>query len=361
MYFVLMAGGIGSRFWPRSRSSQPKQLLQILGTRSMMQMTYDRIRNLAEPEKILIVTNQDLKEAIAEQIPDIPRENIIGEPFGRNTAPCVGLACAFMKNREPADSNEVMVVLPADHLIQDEQKYLDVLKTAVNYAAHNDYLLTIGIVPAYPETGYGYIQRNEAVLSSNQKTIYKVKTFAEKPNRDTAERFLKSGDFFWNSGMFVWNYNTIMKEFEEYIPELAEGIHQIAEDVGTDNQDEAVLDLYSKIKSISLDYGILEVSKRVGVIEGDFRWNDVGSWEAVYNISEKDDQANVVNTDKKIMLNAGDNYLYSSENKIIVAMDVEGLVLVETDDAILICKKEKSQNVKNVVDLLRQKNWDTYL
>jgi mannose-1-phosphate guanylyltransferase len=361
MYVVLMAGGIGSRFWPRSRSSKPKQLLNIFGNRSMMQMTYDRIKNLTEPEKILIITNNDLTDTIAEQIPGIPRENIIGEPYGRNTAPCIGVACAIMKKREPADENDVMVVLPADHLIQEEQKYHDVLNAAVGYASKNNYLLTIGIVPSYPETGYGYIQRNETVLSENHKTIFKVKTFAEKPNRETAERFLKSGDFFWNSGMFVWNLKTIISEIEEHIPDLADGIGTISADIDTNRQNDAILDVYSKIKSVSIDYGILEVSRRVGVIEGDFTWNDVGSWEAAHNIAKKDEKGNYVNAGRSILINAKDNYLYSSKNKMVVAMDVDGLVLVETEDAILVCKKDQSQNVKNVVDVIRQKNWDDYL
>lgn len=361
MYIVLMAGGIGSRFWPRSRSSKPKQLLNIFGQRSMLQMTYERIKHLTDPEKILVITNRDLKEGITGQLPDIPEENIIGEPFGKNTAPCIAVACAIMKKREKEGSNEAMVVLPADHLIQDEQRFYDVLQTAVGYASRNAYLLTIGIVPKYPETGYGYIQRDDSILSENHKTIYKVKTFAEKPNRDTAERFIKSGDFLWNSGMFVWNLDTIMSELEEHLPDLADGVFKIMENVDTENMDESILDVYSRIKSVSIDYGILEVSGKVGVIEGDFNWNDVGSWEAVHNIQEKDKDNNFINTDKYVTIDAKDNYLYSSQGKMIVAMDVEGMVLVETEDAILLCKKDESQKVKNVVDILRAKNWEEYL
>ncbi len=361
MYIVLMAGGIGSRFWPRSRSSKPKQLLNIFGQRSMLQMTYERIKHLTDPEKILVITNRDLTEGITGQLPDLPKENIIGEPFGKNTAPCIGIACAIMKKREKEGSNEVMVVLPADHLIQDEQKFYDVLQTAVGYASRNAYLLTIGIVPKYPETGYGYIQRDDTILSENHKTIYKVKTFAEKPNRDTAERFIKSGDFLWNSGMFVWNMDTIMSELEEHLPDLADGVFKIMENVDTENMDESIVDVYSRIKSVSIDYGILEVSGKVGVIEGDFNWNDVGSWEAVHNIQEKDKDNNFINTEKYVTIDAKDNYLYSSQGKMIVAMDVEGMVLVETEDAILLCKKDESQKVKNVVDILRAKNWEEYL
>jgi mannose-1-phosphate guanylyltransferase len=361
MYIVLMAGGIGSRFWPMSRFSKPKQLLNLFGNRSMLQMTYDRISHLTKPENVLVITNQELKDAVVAQLPELPGENIIGEPFGKNTAPCIGLACAIMKKREADSNNEVMVVLPADHLIQDENKFYEVLNSAVHFAGKNDYLLTIGIIPKYPETGYGYIQRNEKILSTNQKTIYKVKTFAEKPNRETAERFIKSGDFFWNSGMFVWNLKTILTELEEHIPDLAEGVESLVDNVDTKHMDESILDVYSKIKSESIDYGILEVSHKVGVIEGDFSWNDVGSWEAVHNILDKDHENNVVVSDKNIIIDSKDNYLYSSQGKMIVAMNMEGVVLVETDDAILLCKKDQSQKVKTVVDILRMKNWDEYL
>jgi len=359
MYIVLMAGGIGSRFWPRSRFFKPKQFLNILGDQSMLQMTYNRIKDLTSPEKILVVTNKEFTKSVKEQLPEIPGKNIIGEPFGRNTAPCIGLACSIMQKR--GAENEVMVVLPSDHLIQDEDKFCDVLHSAVSFSESNEYLLTIGITPKNPETGYGYIQRNDTVLYHNGKPIYKVKTFAEKPNLETAERFIKSGDFFWNSGMFVWNLKTILEEFEKYLPDLHEGIHAMAKTIDTDQMDLIIEEIYSLIKPVSIDYGILENSKRVGVIEGDFSWNDVGSWSAVHTISEKDEHDNFINSDKNLMLDSNDNYLYSSEGKMVVAMDIEGLVMVETEDAILLCKKDQSQKVKNIVDLIRQKKWDSYL
>ena len=220
MFVVLMAGGTGTRFWPRSRKSFPKQLLNIIGSRSMLQLTYDRIKKLTPPEKILIITNEDQKSKIEEQLPDIPTENIIPEPEGRNTAPCIGLAATTIKMVQ--DQNEVMVVLPADHLIGNAASFIQTIKAGTEYVESNKCLLTLGITPAYPETGYGYIQAGDKISDSRGMDIYKVKTFAEKPNKETAQRFLKSGDFFWNSGMFIWRVDHILNEIDEFIPELSE-------------------------------------------------------------------------------------------------------------------------------------------
>jgi mannose-1-phosphate guanylyltransferase len=358
MYIVLMAGGIGTRFWPRSRASLPKQMLNIFGERSMLQMTYDRIKELTSTDKILVITSSELKDSVSKQLPEIPKKNIIAEPFGRNTAPCIGLAGAIIQSREK--NNEIMIVLPSDHLIKDVEKFRNTLITAAKYIPERDCLITIGIKPAYPETGYGYIQKYSEIASTFNRSIYKVKTFAEKPNLETAKRFLESGDFLWNSGMFIWSVKSIMDEFDEHQPELAEGLSFLKEKVDTPQMDEAIYDVYSKTKSISIDYGIMEAAKNVCVIEADFGWNDVGSWEAVYNISEKDSKGNAVQAPEKVLLNAKNNYIFSSK-KLVAAVDVEDLVVVETDDALLICRKEESQKVKDVVDNLRRKKFDKYL
>jgi len=358
MYIVLMAGGVGTRFWPLSRRSRPKQLLSIVGSKSMLRLTFERIRPLTDPEKILVITNIELKKAIEEELPEIPPDNIIGEPQGRNTAPCIGLSAAVVKTR--AGEDEVMVVLPADHLISDSGNFRATIKVGADFASKNDTLITIGIKPSYPETGYGYIQISDLRHKQNKKSIYKVRAFAEKPNTETAERFLKSGDFFWNSGIFIWRTGKILEEMDEHLPELSSDLEKIAKAIGKKSFKKVVEEVYSHTRSISIDYGVMEAANDVSVIAADFNWNDLGSWEAVYNISPKDNRGNVIHSSKNILINAQNNYFYA-KNKMIAAVDVEDLVVVEMDDAILICRKEKSQNVKSVVDYLVRKGMEKYL
>lgn len=358
MYCVLMAGGIGSRFWPLSRAAVPKQMLNLLNDCSMLQMTYDRIRPLTKPEKILVITNIDLKKQVRVQLPELPEENIIAEPFGRNTAPCIGLAGAIIRKRSERD--EIMVVLPADHLIENEDAFRKMIQSAGHYAKEEKCLITIGVKPHYPETGYGYIQRGTKISQSLGKDVFRVKTFAEKPTQDTAERFLKSGDFLWNSGMFIWSTELIMNEFKRYQPEMAEGFEAIYKAVDTIKMYKEIKNIYSRMKSVSIDYAIMEVAKKVCILEADFKWNDVGSWEAAYHISDKDENNNALKTKKHCLIDAKNNYVYSKK-KLVALVDVDDLVVVETDDALLICKKGQSQKVKNVVDNLRQKKLMEYL
>lgn len=358
MFVVLMAGGTGTRFWPRSRKSHPKQLLNIIGSKSMLQLTFERVKNLTSPNKIIIITNTEQKPHIEQQLPEIPSNNIIAEPFGRNTAPCIGLAACIIKKIE--NPKEVMVVLPADHLIGDAKKFISTIKSGVEYIESSECLLTLGVKPSYPETGYGYIQTGDKISDLQAIDICKVKTFAEKPNKDTAERFLKSGDFLWNSGMFIWKVEDILKEIDDHIPELGEDLVDIENAYGKSNFSKVLKEVYSRTKPISIDYGVMENAKKVCVIKADFQWNDLGSWEAVYNISPKDNNGNVVDGKKSILINTKNNYFYSSK-KLIAAVDVENLVLVEMDDAILICNKDKSQNVKSVVDYIERKDMEDYL
>ncbi len=358
MYIVLMAGGVGTRFWPRSRRLYPKQLLNIIDSRSMLQLTFDRIKDLTTVDKILIITNEAQKQLIENQLPEIPKENIIAEPMGRNTAPCIGLAATIIKAKHVKD--EIMVVLPADHLVGNTDDFQQTINAGVEYLKDKNCILTLGITPTYPETGYGYIQSDKKIHEHAGKEIYKVKTFAEKPNKETAQRFLKSGDFYWNSGMFIWNVNNILAEIDEYLPELSADLKKIEDSYNTTQFDHVVADVYSRTKSVSIDYGVMENAKNVCVIKADFSWNDLGSWKALYNISPKDNKGNVVSSKDAIVINAKNNYFYSTK-KLIAAVDVEDLVVVDMDDAILICKKDNSQNVKSVVDYLSRKEMDEYL
>lgn len=323
-----------------------------------MRLTYERIGSLTSPEKILVITNEDQKSQILKQIPEIPAENIIAEPVGRNTAPCIALASAIITAR--GGEREVMAVLPADHLVADADNFQHTIQIGAEYISHSECLMTLGIQPRYPETGYGYIQMNEKIFEKEGKIIYQVKTFAEKPNLETAVLFLKSGDFLWNSGIFIWSVRSILAAFHEHLPELGQDIDKIRKKVGTPDFDGVVKDVYSRTKSISIDYGIMEVAKKVCVMKTDFDWNDLGSWEAVYNISPRDTNGNVIHSREHVLINAKNNYFYS-QKKLIAAVNIEGLVVVDMEDALLICKKEDSQEVKAVVDHLSRKGMDSYL
>lgn len=360
MYIVLMAGGAGTRFWPRSRKNMPKQLLKIFGERTMLQGTYDRVKELTTDDKILIITGENLKDEIVRQLPELPQNNIIAEPFGRNTAPCVALAAAIIKKREQG-KNATMVLLPSDHLVHNEQEFRTILTKADSYAKENKTLITLGIKPHYPETGYGYIQRTDKKVDLDGHALYPVKTFAEKPNIETAQRFLESGDFYWNAGIFSWSIDAILEEFEKQMPELYDALPELMSHIDTEKMDEAILKVYSATKSISIDYAIMESASNVSVIESDFKWNDVGSWEAVYNLSDKNKNDSALHTEEVIELNAKNNFFYSQNKKMVAAIDVDDLVLVETDDAILICKRDSSQKVKDIVDKLRHKEMDHLL
>jgi len=345
LFAVIMAGGIGARFWPRSKKKSPKQLLKIVGERTMIQETFFRINELVPKENILIVTNETQKPGIMEQLPEIPVENIIVEPFGRNTAACIGLASIIIKQRS---SDAVTFVMPADHIIGNNESFINTLKIAAKYSFENNALVTIGIQPSKPETGYGYIQIDE---DSGKNDVYKVLTFAEKPNYATAVSFIKSGDFFWNSGMFIWKIESILNEIGQLMPDLFEGLVQIQEQMDNPDFPNILSDIYGHLKSISIDYGIMEKSDKVFLVKGNFSWSDVGSWEAVYELSEKDEDGNVkvgtVYTDMAL-----DSYIYSPD-KFTAVIGLDNLIVINHNDALLICKRDKAQDVKNVIDYLK--------
>ncbi len=359
VYAVIMAGGVGSRFWPRSTEKTPKQLLEIVNKGTMIQNTVARISSVIEPSKILIVTNKLQKPTVARQLPQLPAENIIVEPIGRNTAPCIGLAALFIRRRDP---DAVMVVLPADHLMEDEAEFRRVLSLAIWVAYESGRLITIGIQPSRPETGYGYIQVVDEDDGTNpyfERGVHKVKTFAEKPNRETAQKFLESGDFLWNSGMFIWKVDTIIGEIKSSLPDLSAELEKIDVAIGTDRLDHAVEAGYRRIRGISIDYGVMEKAREVYVLRGEFGWSDVGSWDEVYRISGKDADGNSVSG--KAVLHGTKNTLIFSGDKIIATVDVEDLIIIASDNAILVCRRGESQNVKEVVDYLRRKQMTDYL
>jgi len=353
LYAVIMAGGVGSRFWPRSRAAMPKQLLKIFGEDTMIQSTVERLNGLIDYENVFVITNKIQRDKIIEQLPEIPAKNIIAEPFGKNTAPCVGMSAAIINKIDP---DSVIITLPADHLIKDVNEFQATLKRASEFTYGRESLVTIGIVPTRPETGYGYIQISEGEVEAE---IFKVQTFAEKPNLSTAKRFVKSGDFYWNSGMFIWRSDVILSELEKYMPDLYHGIIQIREAYGSEEFESVLRKVYGEVRSISIDYGIMEKSKIVYLTKGNFDWNDVGSWEAVYQLSEHDDKGNAQIGDVYLENTFG-SYIYNKQ-KFTAVIGVENIVVIETDDALLICNRDDAQSVKNVVDYLKVRNRDELL
>jgi mannose-1-phosphate guanylyltransferase len=356
---VIMAGGVGTRFWPRSREKTPKQLLEIVGKGSMLQNTVARLAPLIPPERTFIVTNRSQKTLVAKQLPAIPPGHIIDEPVGRNTAPCIGLAALHVCREFP---DATMLVSPADHVIHDTQEFLRVVELAAAIATESDNLLTIGIQPTHPETGYGYIQTFTDEGPHNpylSRGVLRVKTFAEKPNVPTAERFLSSGDFLWNSGMFMWRSDVILREIERSLPDLHGELKKIDATIGTAHYQQTLETVYGLIRGISIDYGVMEKSKNVFVIPGTFGWNDLGSWDEVARISGKDASGNSI-TGKVIQKDTHGSYIYSPD-KVVATIGVDDLIIVNTDDALLICRKGRSQDVKEISDYLRRKQMNEYL
>jgi len=356
-YAVLMAGGIGTRFWPRSRRESPKQVLNIIGKNSMIQATFKRLKGLVDQSNIYIVTNPNQENKIREQLAELSVNNFVLEPFGRNTAPCIGLAAVKIVSEDP---DGIMVVLPADHLITDVQEFQTVINLAIEFASKNGGLVTIGISPTFPSSAYGYIQRESDAAEINGHKLYKVRTFAEKPNIETAELFLSSGDFYWNSGMFIWKASTILEEISDKLPEIYEGLMEIKETLGSPQYDAKVEEVYRKIRGISIDYGVMQTSDQVYVIPAKLGWNDVGSWEIVYDISEKDNNRITGEYQNLINVDSSESYIYSPQ-KLVALVGIKNVVVVDTGDALLICKKSHSQDVKEVVEQLIKKGMDDFM
>lgn len=365
-YAVIMAGGVGTRFWPKGTLKVPKQFLKIANENdTLLQMAYKRLEGLFYDSKIFIVTNIIYKNEVKKQLPKIPDENIISEPIGRNTAPCIGLSCLFINQFEPKAN---VLVVAADHLIDDVHEFHRIIKSGLKFVNDNGGIVTLGIHPTLPETGYGYIQYDadkviEVELEKNEESsfekIYKVKTFAEKPNLDLAKAFLESGDFLWNSGMFIFRTDTMMEEIRSFMPELHESLSRLSENLLSKNFPKHLENEYSKLKGISIDYGVMEKSHNVYIIRSHFGWNDVGAWDEVYNIKEKNSEGNVLQG-RTVTINTK-NCLIVNDQKIVATIGVEDLLIINTDNGLLICKRGEAQSVKEVVDYLRRKGLDQYL
>ncbi len=330
-----MAGGSGTRFWPFSRDTKPKQFLDVLGTgRTLLQMTFDRFKEMTILDKIWIVSNEKYGGLIREQLPEIGEQQILLEPEKRNTGPCIAYASyKILKN----DPNAVLVVSPSDHVIFKEKEFEGVIDIAVKEASKEEKLITIGIQPNRPETGYGYIQ----FLNETKAEVKKVKTFTEKPAIELATKFLESGDFLWNSGIFVWSINSIIKAFETHDMETAALFSNGLQQYYSSEEEAFVAEAYSQCKNISIDYALMEKADNVFVVLGDFGWSDLGSWNALHKIREKDNRNNVIEA-TALTYDANDNYIKAPKGKVVVAQGVEGLLIADFEDVLLVCKKDDS-------------------
>jgi mannose-1-phosphate guanylyltransferase len=356
MYAVIMAGGIGSRFWPRSRERMPKHLLDIEGERTIIRETVDRIRPLVPPEKTLVVTGRSHAAELIRQLPEIPAGNILIEPVGRNTAPCIGLAALHILRQTEDD---VMLVLPSDHRIGDEETFREVLRTAAGAASRGGPLVTVGIRPTGPETGYGYIERGERIEAAGAEGIYRVRSIREKPPREEAERLFAQGGFLWNSGMFVWKASAILSAIARHLPELHEGLAEIRDALGTDREEAVVASVYTAQPAVSIDCGVMEKAREVLVVPGDFGWSDLGSWDALWEVSEKDEQG-IAARGRCLGKDAAD-CLVHSPGKLVALVGVRDLLVVDTEDALLICRRGRSQDVRSVVAALEKEGLKSYL
>ena len=338
-YCVIMAGGIGSRFWPFSKTDCPKQFLDFLGTgNSLLQMTFERFSTIVPISNILIVTNKMYKDLILEQLPQITETQILLEPNRRNTAPCIAYAMSRIKAMTKKAN---IIVTPSDHLILKENEFLETIKEGLEFIDKNDMLLTIGIEPSRPETGYGYIQ-----IEESDSALHKVKTFTEKPNIDLAKVFLESGEFYWNSGMFMWNLQTINNAFEQFLPDIAMKFDNGTDKFNTEAESAFIEEMFPSCPNISIDYGIMEKAKNVYVLCAEFGWSDLGTWGSLYDLSNKDAHQNVTLKCQSTFYDSKNNIVTLPPEKLAVVSDLDGYIVVEANNVLLICKKDNEQAIR---------------
>ncbi|MBO4403445.1 MAG: mannose-1-phosphate guanylyltransferase [Bacteroidales bacterium] len=354
-FCVIMAGGAGTRFWPMSTSAYPKQFIDFFGTgKSLLQMTLDRFRPLIPIEHFFIVTSERYYQVVKTQLPELKDEQILLEPFRRNTAPCIAYANGRIRQIDP-DAN--IVVTPSDHLIYNEQSFVEHISSALACTENNAWLLTLGIQPTRPETGYGYIQYDEKNSYLPDPRISKVKLFTEKPQLELAKHFLESGDFLWNAGIFVWKAAVIRQAFERYLPEIHNLFLSIEEDLGTEREKASIERIYTECTSISIDYGVMEKAENVNVLASDFGWTDLGTWSSLHEQIRLHEQTKLDEEGNALLTQANNTFLYKSSNNIIavpkekvaVVEGLDGYIVAVTDEVVLICRKEEEQNIRQFV------------
>jgi mannose-1-phosphate guanylyltransferase len=356
-YVAIMAGGIGSRFWPVSRVDYPKQFLDLLDSgKTLIQSTYDRFAQFIPADNIYVVTSAQYKDIVAEQLPQLRTENILCEPSRKNTAPCVAYISYKLHELNPQSN---LICAPADHLISDDISFIKVSFEALEFTEKNNALVTLGIKPLQPNTGYGYIQHEQMPVQHN---IFKVKTFTEKPDIELAKKFLISGDFLWNAGIFVWRTQSIVNSFERYLPEIHEVFDGAKKALVTEGEKAAIELIYPLCVNISIDYGILEKADNVYVIPSEFGWSDLGTWGSAYENIEKDkDTQNSLAGDNLVAFEAKGNMVHTHNNKLVLLQGLDEFIIVDTEDALLICKKDKEQHIKEYLSEVKRHKGDKYL
>lgn len=364
MQAVILAGGRGTRFWPRSRTRTPKQLLNIVGRDTMLQQTASRLKPVFGEAKVWVVTNRDQAAAVRKQLPRVPRSQILAEPLGRNTAAAIGLAAIHLRHaHRKSGGDALMAVLPADHFIADPVRYRKIVQAALRVAAEQGRMVVLGIPPTFPETGFGYIERTAGestpAVAAPGIEVFPVARFTEKPAIEIAQEYLATGRYFWNAGMFFWRVTTFLENLERYLPKTHKLLTELADAIGTRKYDRSLARIYSKLDSISVDYAILEPATRepgektVFVLPADIGWSDIGSWDAVYKLLARLPRENVA-AGPHVSIDAAGNFLWSPK-KFVAAVGVRDLIVVETDDALLICPRERAQDVAKVVKWLEEK------
>lgn len=340
-----MAGGIGSRFWPASTKNKPKQFLDILGVgKSLLRMTYERCLQLVPNENVLIVTNEDYRQLVREELPELPAKNILGEPSMNNTAPCIAWTALHLEARNP---EACFAVLPSDHVILKEQAYVDKLQQAFEYASSNNAMVTLGITPTRPDTGYGYIESK-----NDGHAVLKVSSFKEKPDRATAQEYLDAGNFLWNAGMFVWNVKTILQSFEQNAPSIIEVLTQDKSKIGSVDEQAYINEVYPKTEKISVDYAILEKANNVYTIPSDIGWSDLGTWNSLHAFKDKDENECVVLGEQTHLIETKNSIIRSDSKKVVVVKGLEDYIVVDEPNALLIYPKSDEQEIKGIVKKL---------
>lgn len=358
-YCVIMAGGIGARFWPMSRTSHPKQFIDILGTgKTLIQQTFDRFLNICPKENIYIVTNEIYKEMILDQLKGIKENQVLCEPARRNTAPAIAYA-AFRINAINPDAN--LVVAPSDHIILKEDSFTEIILSALKAASTHDWLLTLGIKPSRPDTGYGYIQFKDDHPYDEDPRLRKVKTFTEKPNLELAQTFLESGDFLWNSGIFIWSLKSILNAFEMHLPEVNNLFREGMDKYNTPEEDAFINRLFPVCKNISIDYGVMEKAENVYVFEADFGWSDLGTWGSLFDIRSKDKNQNAVMGDNVITFGTSNCIVNVPKDKLVVLQGLDDYIVVEDEGVLLICRKKDEQKIREIVNTVKIEKGEQYV
>lgn len=351
---LIMAGGRGERFWPKSRKNMPKQFLSLTDDgKTMIQLTVERISSMVKIEDVYVATNKDYKSLVLEQLPGLPEQNVLCEPVGRNTAPCIGFGAMHIAKRY---DDAMMFVFPSDHLIKFNKMFIRTLQDACEVAEKDDNLVTIGVVPDYPETGYGYIKFDSQITEGQ---AYKVDRFVEKPSLEVAKEYLASEEYLWNSGMFIWKVSSILKNFQKFMPETYEALKRIQSAIGTEQEETVLEKEFHGIQSQSIDYGIMEKTEDIYILLGAFGWDDVGSWLAVERIKKTNEFGNVVNGN--IITVNTHNCVIQGENKLIATVGLEDMIVVDTEDATLICSKDHAGDIKKVLENLKICNREEYI